>query len=259
MKVAIIGSDAVGADLMTKILDSDGPLIMETPNCADIKLVFAADAVDVAQLADSGVRVLDLTSAAVEPYCVPAVNLDDHLDAPILNMVTFGAQAAVPIVAAVGQSGIVSYAEVVSSMSATSAGPATRATIDEFNEATAAALRIVGGAQRGKSIMLLNPADPPIPLRSTVFCLVDGDTDRRRIEADVLAMVDKVRTYAPGYRLKHGVQFEPFETGKFIGTKVTVLLEIGGAAGNIDMITSAAKATAERIAAHASEIAGVPT
>ena len=151
---------------------------------------------------------------------------------------TRAAQAAVPIVAAVGRSGIVSYAEVVTSMSAGSAGPAARATIDEFNEATAAALRDMGGALRAKSIMLLNPADPPIPLRSTVFCLVDGPADRRRVEADVLAMVDEVSTHAPGYRLKHAVQFEAFdadnplhipETGKFFGTKVTVLLEVAGA------------------------------
>jgi acetaldehyde dehydrogenase len=183
--------------------------------------------------------------------CVPAVNLDDHLDAPHVNIGTFSAQAAVPIVAAIGQSGIVSYAEVVASISAVSADPAARATIDESNEATTVALRVVGGARRAKSVLLLNPADPPIPMRCTVFCLVDGNTDQARIEADVRAMVDRVRTYVRGYRLKHGVQFETFgadnalhipETGKFIGTKVTVLLEVAGATGNIDIMTAAARA-----------------
>jgi acetaldehyde dehydrogenase len=200
--------------------------------------------------------------------CVPAVNIDDHIDAPYLNMGTFGAQAAVPIVTAVGQSGIVSYAEVVSSISAKSAGPAARATIDQSNEATAAALQVVGGAQRAKAILLLNPADPPIPMRSTVFCLVEGDTDQERIVSNVLAMVDKVRSYVPGYRLRHRVQFETFgaddalhipETGKFIGTKVTVLLEVAGAAGNIDIMTSAAKVAAARVANAAIEIEGLPT
>ena len=191
--------------------------------------------------------------------CVPAVNLDDLFDAPYLDMGTFGAQAAVPIVAAVGRSGIVSYAEVVSSISAKSAGPAARATIDDYNEVTAAALQVVGGAQRAKSVLLLNPADPPIPMRSTVFCLVEGTTDQERIESNVLAMVDKVSSYVLGYRLRHGVQFETFgadnalhipETGKFIGTKVTVLLEVAGATGNIDIMTAAARAV---------ENAGLPT
>jgi acetaldehyde dehydrogenase len=200
--------------------------------------------------------------------CVPAVNLDDLLDAPYLDMGTFGAQAAVPIVAAVGQSGIVSYAEVVSSISAKAAGRAARATIDDYNDVTTAALQVVGGAQRAKSVLLLNPADPPIPMRSTVFCLVEGNADQERIESNVLAMVDKVSSYVPGYRLRHGVQFETFgadnalhipDTGKFIGTKVTVLLEVAGATGNIDIMTSAARETVARIANTATEITGIPT
>ena len=218
---------------------------------------------------------MDLTSAAVGPYCVPVVNLDDHLDAPNLNMVTCGGQATVPIVSAVARSGIVSYAEIVSSISAKSAGPGTRANIDEFTETTATALQSVGGAQRAKAVMILNPADPPVMMRNTVYCLVDGETDHQRIESDVLEMVDKVRSYVPGYRLKQQVQFETFtadnplyipETGKFSGTRVTVLLEVAGAAhylpahaGNLDIMTSAAKATAERIAAHDTETAGATT
>jgi acetaldehyde dehydrogenase len=256
----------------------DGLLAM--PDFGDIQLVFDATSAGAhrtnwAKLRETGVRVLDLTPASIGPFCVPVVNLDEHLDAPNLNMVTCGGQATVPIVAAVGQSGIVSYAEIVSSISAKSAGPGTRANIDEFIETTSTALQVVGGAQRGKAVMIINPADPPVLMRNTVYCLVDGDADHPAIENDVLAMVDKVTSYVPGYRLKQRVQFETFssdrplyipETGKFIGTRVTVLLEVTGAAhylpayaGNLDIMTSAAKATAERIATHTTETAGAAT
>jgi acetaldehyde dehydrogenase len=310
--VAIIGSGNIGTDLMIKILRSDGPLsigamvgidpasdglaraarmgvpttsdgvdgLLAIPDFGDIKLVFDATSAGAhrsnwAKLRATGVRVLDLTPASIGPFCVPVVNLDEHLDAPNLNMVTCGGQATVPIVAAVGRSGIVSYAEIVSSISAKSAGPGTRANIDEFIETTSTALQVVGGAQRGKAVMIINPADPPVLMRNTVYCLVDGDADHHAIENDVLAMVDKVTSYVPGYRLKQRVQFETFssdrplyipETGKFIGTRVTVLLEVAGAAhylpayaGNLDIMTSAAKATAERIATHTTQTAGVPT
>jgi acetaldehyde dehydrogenase len=147
-------------------------------------------------------------------------------------------QAAIPIVAAVGEVGIVSYAEVVSSVPAKSAGPETRAKIDDLIETTATALRVAGGAQRGKAVIILNPADPPAPIRNTVYCLVEGDADHRSIEQAILDIVDRVAVYVPGHRLKQGVQFELFgpdhplyipETGKFIGTRVTVLLETDGA------------------------------
>lgn len=299
--VAIIGSGNIGTDLMLKIRRSDGPLtvaamvgidpdsdglaraagmgvpttaggvdgLLAMPTFGEVKLVFDATSADAhqtnwAKLADTGVRVLDLTPASVGPFCVPVVNLEDHLEAPNLNMVTCGGQATVPIVAAVGQSGIVSYAEIVSSISAKSAGPGTRANIDEFVETTSAALKVVGGALRAKTVMIINPANPPVMMRNTVYCLVDGDTDHERIEHDVLAVVDKVNRYVPGYRIRQRVQFETFtaanplyipETGKFTGTRVTVLLEVTGAAdylpayaGNLDIMTSAAKATAERIA-----------
>jgi acetaldehyde dehydrogenase len=308
-QVAIIGSGNIGTDLMIKILRSDGPLtvgamvgidpasdglaraarmgvpttadgvdgLLAMPNFRDIKLVFDATSARAhntnwAKLRETGVRMLDLTPASIGPFCVPVVNLDEHLDAPNLNMVTCGGQATVPIVAAVAQSGIVSYAEIVSSISAKSAGPGTRANIDEFTETTSTALQVVGGAQRGKAVMIINPADPPVMMRNTVYCLVDGDADHHAIENDVVAMVDNVRTYVPGYRLKQRVQFETFsserplyipETGKFAGTRVTVMLEVTGAAhylpayaGNLDIMTSAARATAERIATHATENAG---
>jgi acetaldehyde dehydrogenase len=308
--VAIIGSGNIGTDLMIKILRSDGPLkvaalvgidpesdglaranrlgvpttdagvdgLMTMPHFGEIKLVFDATSAGAhranwAQLEPAGVRMLDLTPAAIGPYCVPVVNIDDHLDARNLNMVTCGGQATVPVVAAVSQAGIVSYAEIVSAISAKSAGPGTRANIDEFMETTAAALQSVGGAQRGKAVMIINPAEPPTLMRNTVYCLVEGDADHAAIENSILAMVERVRGYVPGYRLKQRVQFETFgpeeplyipETGKFTGTRVTTMLEVTGAAhylpayaGNLDIMTSAAKATAEAIATHANHTAGV--
>ena len=307
--VAIIGSGNIGTDLMLKILRSGGPLtvgamvgidsdsdglarakrmgvpttadgvkgLLGMPDFTEIKLAFDATSAAThranwAALRHSGIRMLDLTPASIGPFCVPVVNLDNHLDAPNLNMVTCGGQATVPIVAAVGKAGIVSYAEIVSSISAKSAGPGTRANIDEFIETTATALRVVGGAQRGKAVMILNPADPPVLMRNTVYCLVDGDPDHHAIEAAILDMVDQVAAYVPGYRLKQDVQFEIFdrghplyipETGKFTGTRVTVMLEVTGAAhylpayaGNLDIMTSSAQATAERIALHTAETAG---
>jgi acetaldehyde dehydrogenase len=209
--VAVIGSGNIGTDLMLKILRDEGPLTMGAmvgidpdsdglararrmgvattangidgllamPDFGDIKLVFDATSAGAhranwARLEETGVRIVDLTPAAIGPYCVPVVNLDDHLDAPNLNMVTCGGQATVPIVAAVAEAGIVSYAEIVSSISSKSAGPGTRASIDEFTETTAAALVAVGGAQRGRALLVLNPADPPVMMRNTVYCLVDG-------------------------------------------------------------------------------------
>jgi acetaldehyde dehydrogenase len=270
--VAIVGSGDTGADLMAKIHNSDGPLTVAAMAGNDIRIVFDTLSAGPAL---AGVRVIDLTPAAGGPWCVPAVNLDDYLDAPYVNMATSDAQATVPIVAAVAQSGIVSYAEIVSSISSAAVGPDTRAAIDSLTQITAAAAQVVGGAERGKAMLILNPASPPMMMRNTVYCLVAGEADHQRIESDVLAMVDKVRTYIPGYRLKQRIQFETFsmanplyipETGKFPGTRVTVLLEVTGAAdyvpayaGNADVMAAAAKATAERIAVRATETARLPT
>ncbi|ULP41054.1 acetaldehyde dehydrogenase (acetylating) [Mycobacterium lentiflavum] len=309
-RVAIIGSGNIGTDLMLKILRSGGPLTMAAmigvdpasdglarakhagvltssegvdgllalPGFNEIRLVFDASSAEAhprhwEALRHSGVRLLDLTPAAIGPFCVPVVNLEDHIDAPNLNMVTCGGQATVPIVAAVNQVAPVSYAEIVSSISSKSAGPGTRANIDEFTETTATALRVVGGAQRGKAVIVLNPAEPPILMRNTVYCLVEGDCDHVAIEAAIAAMVERVQRYVPGYRLKQPVQFEAFgpdnalyipETGKFIGTRITSLLQVTGAAdylpahaGNLDIMTSAALATAKSIAAHAMKKVGV--
>ncbi|XTP38011.1 acetaldehyde dehydrogenase (acetylating) [Mycobacterium sp. TJFP1] len=310
--VAILGSGDVGTDLMMKILRSDGPLTVGAlvgldpepgglaraerlgvptspagidglpamPEFGDIGIVFdatpaGAPRVNRAELEGTGLCVLDLNPAVVGPHCVPAVNLEDHLDTPNLNLVTGAGQATVPIVAAVGRVGAVSYAETVTSVAAKSADPATRATIDESIETTAAALRTVGGARRARAIFIINPADPPILMRNTVYCLVDGDVPRGDIEQSIAAMVDRVTSYVPGYRLKQRVQFETFtatdplhipETGGFTGTRVTVLVEVTagephlpGYAGNLEMMTSAAKAAAERIALHRSRTAGAAT
>jgi acetaldehyde dehydrogenase len=299
--VAIIGSGNIGTDLMIKIkrgsrrlqvvamvgIDptSDGLAraarmgvattadgvdgLLALPEAEGLQVVFdatsaAAHRDNWAKLEPTNVRVFDLTPAAIGPYCVPVVNLDDHLDAPNLNMVTCGGQATVPIVAAIGDAVPVAYAEIVSSISSRSAGPGTRANLDEFVETTAKALEVVGGASRGKAIVVLNPAEPPLLMRNTVYCLVEGDCDHDRIANSVLEMVAKVQSYVPGYQLKQAVQFEVFtpdeplhipETGKFWGTRVTVFLEVKGAAhylpdyaGNLDIMTSAAMAAAERLA-----------
>jgi acetaldehyde dehydrogenase len=249
--VAIIGSGHIGTDLMIKILRGDGPLtvgavvgndddpdgmararrmgvpttadgvkgLLAMPELADIKLVFGATFEEAAAahrgnweaLRDNNIRMIDLTPASIGPFCVPVVNLDDHIDAPNVNMVTCGGQATVPIVAAVSKTGIVGYGEIVSSISAASAGPGTRANIDDFIETTARALQVVGGAQRGKAVMILNPADPPVLMRNTVYCLVEGNVEHQSIEEAIVDMVDQVAAYVPGYRLKQGVQFEVFD------------------------------------------------
>jgi acetaldehyde dehydrogenase len=243
--------------------------LLSLPEFSEVRVVFDATSAPAhlqswRYLEPMGVRVIDLTPAALGPYCVPVVNLDEHLDAANLNMVTCGGQATVPIVSSVNEVHPVAYAEIVSSIASKSAGPGTRANIDEFTETTARALVEVGGASRGKAIMILNPADPPMLMRNTVYCLIDGDCDQGAVESSVESMVERVQAYVPGYRLKQRVQFEVFlpeeplhipETGKFWGTRVTVFIEVTGAAhylpayaGNLDIMTSAALATAERLA-----------
>ena len=304
-KVAIIGSGNIGTDLMIKIMrlsktlemgafvgidpESDGlkraarlsvPItsdgidgLLAMPEFADIEIVFDATSAGAhitnsAKVLAAGKRMVDLTPAAIGPYTIPPVNGDANLDAPNVNMVTCGGQATIPIVAAINRVAKVHYGEIVASIASKSAGPGTRANIDEFTETTSAAIVAVGGATRGKAIIVLNPAEPPLIMRDTVFCLCD-DADRDAIRASVEAMVAEVQSYVPGYRLKQAVQFESIgsnaplhipemaETGQtdFTGLKVTVFLEVEGAAhylpsyaGNLDIMTSAALKTAEKIA-----------
>ena len=192
------------------------------------------------------------------------MNGEANLDAANVNMVTCGGQATIPIVAAINRVTQVHYGEIVASISSKSAGPGTRANIDEFTETTSLAIQSVGGARRGKAIIVLNPAEPPLIMRDTVYCLTDT-ADQAAIAASVEAMVSEVQKYVPGYRLKQAVQFErignnrplriPEMNEEFVGLKVSVFLEVEGAAhylpayaGNLDIMTSAALKTAEKIA-----------
>jgi acetaldehyde dehydrogenase len=300
-KVAIVGSGNIGTDLMIKVLrlsnvlemralvgidaQSDGlkraarmgvPItskgvdgLVEMPEFEDVDIVFDATSAGAHKRHDAvlrahGKRVVDLTPAAIGPYTIPSVNGEVNLDAPNVNMVTCGGQATIPIIAAVSRVTPVHYGEIVASIASKSAGPGTRANIDEFTETTSRAICEVGGARRGKAVIVLNPAEPPLIMRDTVYCLID-DADRDAISASVAAMVAEVNAFVPGYRLKQAVQFErvghpkplriPEMGGEFVGLKVSVFLEVEGAAhylpayaGNLDIMTSAALRTAERIA-----------
>jgi acetaldehyde dehydrogenase len=298
--VAVIGSGNIGTDLMIKVLrlsrslrmvamagidpSSDGLAragrlgvattaggidgLVALPEFADVGIVLDATSAGAHHrhaevLREHGRLVVDLTPAAVGPYVVPPVNLDQHLGEPNVNMVTCGGQATVPIVAAVSSVTPVAYAEIVAAIASRSAGPGTRANIDEFTETTARAIEVVGGAERGKAIIVLNPADPPLLMRDTVYCLCpDADADRTAIAASVADMVKTVQEYVPGYRLKQDVQFDRIDTyvpslGRHLtGLQVSVFLEVSGAvhylpayAGNLDIMTSAALRTAERLVA----------
>ncbi|WP_322060124.1 acetaldehyde dehydrogenase (acetylating) [Paraburkholderia sp. J63] len=302
LKAAIIGSGNIGADLMIKIMrhgkqldmgamvgidpNSDGLAraarlgvatthegvqgLVNLPVFKDIDVVFDATSAGAHVKNDAflrqhkpGLRVIDLTPAAIGPYCVPVVNLESHLDSPNVNMVTCGGQATIPMVAAVSRVAKVHYAEIVASISSKSAGPGTRANIDEFTETTSKAIEVVGGADKGKAIIILNPAEPPVMMRDTVYVLSEA-TDQAKVEASVEEMAQAVNAYVPGYRLKQKVQFDVIPEnaplnipglGKFSGLKTSVFLEVEGAAhylpayaGNLDIMTSAALATAERMA-----------
>ena len=302
LKAAVIGSGNIGTDLMIKMLrygrgleiaamvgidpDSDGLArarrlgvattakgvqgLIAMPDFDEIRIVFDATSAkahvaNARALAPYGKQLIDLTPAALGPFVVPAVNLDQHVDAADVNMVTCGGQATIPIVAAVAAVAPVRYAEIVASIASKSAGPGTRANIDEFTQTTATAIESVGGAERGKAVIILNPAEPALIMRDTVFCLVDAPEPhvRQRIAESVERMVADVCAYVPGYRLKQSVQITPVDEQPrtLVGERpvthqVTVLLEVEGAghylpayAGNLDIMTSAALRVGEMIAA----------
>lgn len=302
IKCAIIGSGNIGTDLMIKIMRMSDTLEMgamvgidpasdglarakrmgvdvtsdgidgltKLDVYKDIRIVFDATSAGAhkrhnAVLQADGKQVIDLTPAALGPYTIPAVNIDANLDDLNVNMVTCGGQATIPMVAAVNRVAKVHYGEIVASIASKSAGPGTRANIDEFTETTAEAIEKVGGATRGKAIIILNPAEPPMIMRDTVFCLCE-EADQEEIRKSIHAMEAEVRSYVPGYRLKQEVQFEhigsndplhiPEMGGDFTGLKVSIFLEVEGAAhylpayaGNLDIMTSAAMKTAERLVA----------
>ncbi|MHB1810045.1 MAG: acetaldehyde dehydrogenase (acetylating), partial [Solirubrobacteraceae bacterium] len=207
----------------------------------------AVHASNAPRYAEAGVTAIDLTPAAVGPYVVPPVNLGAHADSANLNMVTCGGQATVPIVHAVSRVASVEYAEIVASIASLSAGPGTRANIDEFTETTAQAIAEVGGARAGKAIIVLNPAEPPLLMRNTVICAIAPDADRDAIAASIVEMVATVAEYVPGYRLRVPPQFEP--------DRVSAFLEVQGRgdylppyAGNLDIMTAAAVRVGEQLA-----------
>ncbi len=299
LSCAIIGSGNIGTDLMIKIMRmsknlemgamvgidpaSDGLAraarlgvptthegvegLLKLPNYKDIAIVFDATSAKAhlhnnALLQKDGKKVIDLTPAAIGPFTIPVINGEANLDEPNVNMVTCGGQATIPIVHAVRRaSKRVIWGEIVASISSKSAGPGTRANIDEFTETTSQAIEKLGGAEHGKAIIILNPAEPPLIMRDTVFTLSQGGS-KEEIEKSILDMVAAVQKYVPGYRLKQKVQFENIGdnapvripgVGLCSGLKTTVFLEVEGAAhylpayaGNLDIMTSAAMNTADR-------------
>ncbi|MGN5519143.1 acetaldehyde dehydrogenase (acetylating) [Halopseudomonas sp. Lyrl_26] len=302
LKAAIIGSGNIGTDLMIKILRnaqhiemsvmvgidpaSDGLAraqrmgvatthqgvdgLAQMPEFADIDFVFDATSAGAHVRNDAllrqlrpGIRMIDLTPAAIGPYCVPVVNLEEHLNQTNVNMVTCGGQATIPMVAAVSRVAKVHYGEIVASIASKSAGPGTRANIDEFTETTSQAIEVIGGAQKGKAIIIMNPAEPPMIMRDTVFVLSEP-VEQDKVAASVEEMAAAVQRYVPGYHLKQKVQFDVIPesaplnipgVGLRSGLKTSIFLEVEGAAhylpayaGNLDIMTSAALATAERMA-----------
>ncbi|CKS92307.1 acetaldehyde dehydrogenase [Mycobacterium tuberculosis] len=288
-KVAIVGSGNISTDLLYKLLrsewleprwmvgidpESDGlaraaKLGLETthegvdwllaqPDKPD--LVFEATSAYVhrdaaPKYAEAGIRAIDLTPAAVGPAVIPPANLREHLDAPNVNMITCGGQATIPIVYAVSRIVEGPYAEIVASVASVSAGPGTRANIDEFTKTTARGVQTIGGAARGKAIIILNPADPPMIMRDTIFCAIPTDADREAIAASIHDVVKEVQTYVPGYRLLNEPQFDEPSINSGGQALVTTFVEVEGAgdylppyAGNLDIMTAAATKVGEEIA-----------
>ncbi|MCW4355764.1 acetaldehyde dehydrogenase (acetylating) [Hoyosella sp. YIM 151337] len=206
--------------------------------------------------AEAGIKAIDLTPAALGPFTCPVVNLPQQLDAPNLNMITCGGQATIPIVHAVSRVTPVPYAEIVASVASVSAGPGTRANIDEFTATTAEGIEKVGGADQGKAIIIINPVDPPMIMRDTIFCAIDPDADKDAIRESIHQMVRDVQVYVPGYRLKADPQFDPPRRGWNGRARVAVFLEVAGAgdylpeyAGNLDIMTAAAARVGDVLAA----------
>ena len=205
--------------------------------------------------AEAGIRTIDLTPAAIGPAVIPPANLREHLHAPNVNMITCGGQATIPSVYAVSRVVDVPYAEIVASVASVSAGPGTRANIDEFTKTTKRGVETIGGAQRGKAIIILNPAEPPMIMRDTIFCAIPEDADTDAIARSIHDVVAEVQTYVPGYRLLNEPQFDPPSLNSGGQALVTTFVEVEGAgdylppyAGNLDIMTAAATKVGEEIA-----------
>jgi acetaldehyde dehydrogenase len=287
IKVAILGSGNIGSDLMFKILREAGHMelalltgiepqseglarakslgintshegIQPILDDEDIRIVFDATSAyahvrHAKALKEAGRIAIDLTPAARGPYVIPPVNLSEHIDKDNVNLITCGGQATIPLVHAVSRVTAVPYAEMVSTIASLSAGPGTRQNIDEFTFTTARGLEVIGGAKKGKAIIILNPADPPILMRNTIYALLDAeDVDRKAIVDSVEAMVKAVQAYVPGYRLKNEPVFEVRDTPEGKRTLIAMLLEVTGAgdflppyAGNLDIMTASARQVGE--------------
>jgi acetaldehyde dehydrogenase len=284
---AIVGSGNIGTDLLAKLLrsqaieprymigidpDSEGlrraavlgletsaegiDWLLSRPEPPEIVFEATSAAVHRAnapRYREAGIRAIDLTPAAVGPYVIPSVNLSEHLDADNVNLITCGGQATIPIVHAVSRAAPVDYGEIVATVASASAGPGTRANIDEFTHTTALGVEVLGGSKRGKAIIILNPADPPIIMRDTIFCAVAADADENRIRKSIEEMVQEVSSYVPGYRLTAEPQFDEIPGSD--ATRVAVFIEVEGAgdylptyAGNLDIMTAAATRVGEQIA-----------
>ena len=287
----IVGSGNIGTDLMFKLLRSEHldlrAMIGIDPRSEGLALAAqhgvepVADGVDwifeqsklpdivfeatsayahvanAPRYQEAGIRAVDLTPAAVGPYTIPVVNLTEHIDEPNVNMVTCGGQATIPMVSAVSRVVDVPYAEIVATVASVSAGPGTRANIDEFTRTTSSAVEVLGGAERGKAIIILNPAEPPLIMRDTIFCQIPDDADQAAIEASIDQVIAEVQEYVPGYRLRQRPQFDEASPGR--PARVAIFIEVEGAgdylppySGNLDIMTAAATKVGEEIARHLS-------
>ncbi|PHV66511.1 acetaldehyde dehydrogenase (acetylating) [Williamsia muralis] len=290
-KAAIVGSGNIGTDLMYKLLRSDiieprwmigvDPQSEGLRRAADAGMVTSSEGVDwllsqdekpdlvfeatsayvhranAPRYAELGITAVDLTPAALGPAVIPSVNMGEHLDAPNVNLITCGGQATIPMVHAVSRVAEVAYAEIVASVASPSAGPGTRGNIDEFTITTSRGIETIGGAKRGKAIIILNPAEPPMFMRDTVFCSVPADADRDAIAASIYEMAGSVQQYVPGYRLRAEPQFDEPSTTSGGLARVEIFLEVEGAgdflppySGNLDIMTAAATKVGESFASN---------
>jgi acetaldehyde dehydrogenase len=286
---AIVGSGNIGTDLLYKLMRSDlieprwmvgvDPASEGLQRARDLGLEASADGIDwllgldekpdllfeatsayiyranAPRYKEAGIKAIDLTPAALGPYVVPAANMMDNLGADDINLVTCGGQATIPIVHAITSVVPVKYAEIVASVSSASAGPGTRDNIDEFTRTTSRGIEVVGGAERGKAIIILNPADPPPLMRNTVFCSLPEGADQDAIAASITKRVDEVSSYVPGYRMRGEPQFDGASDVNGGMSRVAVFLEVEGAgdffppyAGNLDIMTAAATRVGEVLA-----------